>query len=71
MTHWPEIRRRASRGGDYFRTDVHLRVGKYFGVPPQTLMGLQTEYDLRLAQLQIGRELDSACIAMPLDLPCL
>ncbi len=38
--------------------DTALRLGKYFGVSPQTWMGLQTEYDLRLAQRQIGAELD-------------
>ena len=27
--------------------DTALRLGKYFGVAPQTWMGLQSEYDLR------------------------
>ena len=36
--------------------DTALRLGKYFGVTPQTWMGLQTEYDLRIAQRAIGDE---------------
>jgi len=38
--------------------DTALRLGKYFGVSPQTWMGLQTEYDLRIAQRAIGDEVD-------------
>lgn len=38
--------------------DTALRLGKYFGVLPQTWMGLQGEYDLRLAQRLIGPELE-------------
>jgi len=38
--------------------DTALRLGKYFGVSPQTWMGLQAEYDLRVAQRTIGPELD-------------
>jgi addiction module HigA family antidote len=38
--------------------DAALRLGKYFGVSPQTWMGLQAEYDLRVAQRAIGAELD-------------
>ena len=38
--------------------DTALRLGKYFGVSPQTWMGLQGEYDLRLAQRLIGPELE-------------
>ncbi len=36
--------------------DTALRLGKYFSVTPQTWMGLQTEYDLRIAQRAIGDE---------------
>ena len=36
--------------------DTALRLGKYFGVSPQTWMGLQAEYDLRIAQRTIGDE---------------
>ena len=38
--------------------DTALRLGKYFGVSPQTWMGLQAEYDLRIAQRLLGPELD-------------
>lgn len=38
--------------------DTALRLGKYFGVSPQTWMGLQAEYDLRVAQRTIGAEVD-------------
>ena len=38
--------------------DTALRLGKYFGVSPQTWMGLQSEYDLRIAQRVIGPELE-------------
>ena len=38
--------------------DTALRLGKYFGVSPQTWMGLQAEYDLRVAQRVIGTEVD-------------
>ena len=38
--------------------DTALRLGKYFGVSPQTWMGLQAEYDLRVAQRVIGAEVD-------------
>ena len=38
--------------------DTALRLGKYFGVSPQTWMGLQGEYDLRLAQRLSGPELE-------------
>ena len=36
--------------------DTALRLGKYFGIPPQTWMGLQAEYDLRVTQRVIGDE---------------
>lgn len=38
--------------------DTALRLGKYFGVSSQTWMGLQMEYDLRIAQRVIGAELE-------------
>lgn len=36
--------------------DTALRLGKYFCVSPQAWMGLQAEYDLRVAQRVIGDE---------------
>ena len=38
--------------------DTALRLGKYFGVSPELWMGLQTDYDLRVAQRAIGSEVD-------------
>ena len=38
--------------------DTALRLAQYFGVSPQTWMGLQAEYDLRVAQRVIGAEVD-------------
>jgi antitoxin HigA-1 len=31
--------------------DTALRLGKYFGVPPEVWLNLQTDYDLRIARL--------------------
>lgn len=36
--------------------DTALRLGKYFGVSPELWMGLQADYDLRVAQRSIGAE---------------
>ena len=38
--------------------DTALRLGKYFGVSPETWMGLQSDYDLRVAQREVGAEID-------------
>lgn len=38
--------------------DTALRLGKYFNVSPEIWMGLQADYDLRLAQRTIGAEVD-------------
>ncbi len=38
--------------------DTALRLGKYFGVSPEVWMGLQTDYDLRVAQRAIGAEVE-------------
>ncbi len=37
--------------------DTALRLGKYFSVSPQIWMGLQVEYDLRVAERTIGDEI--------------
>jgi len=34
-----------------------LRLGTYFGVSPETWLGLQAEYDLRIARRQHGEEI--------------
>ena len=38
--------------------DTALRLGKYFGVAPEIWMGLQSDYDLRVAIRTIGDEID-------------
>jgi addiction module HigA family antidote len=38
--------------------DTALRLGKYFGVSPEVWMGLQSDYDLRVAQRTVGAEVD-------------
>lgn len=38
--------------------DTALRLGKYFGVSPDVWMGLQVDYDLRLAQRTVGAEVE-------------
>ena len=38
--------------------DTALRLGKYFGISPGVWMGLQAEHDLRMAQREIGAEVE-------------
>ena len=38
--------------------DTALRLAKYFSVSPELWMGLQADYDLRVAQRAIGAEVD-------------
>lgn len=38
--------------------DTALRLSKYFGVAPEAWMGLQADYDLRVAQRTIGAEVE-------------
>ncbi len=38
--------------------DTALRLGRYFGVSAELWMGLQADYDLRLAQRAIGSEVN-------------
>ena len=38
--------------------DTALRLGKYFGVSPEIWIGLQGDYDLRVAQRTIGSEVE-------------
>jgi len=38
--------------------DTALRLSKYFGVSSDLWLGLQTEYDLRIAQRTIGAEIE-------------
>ncbi|HKT32294.1 MAG TPA: HigA family addiction module antitoxin [Gammaproteobacteria bacterium] len=38
--------------------DTALRLGKFFNVSPETWMGLQAEYDLRVARRATGPEIE-------------
>ena len=38
--------------------DTALRLGKYFGVSPETWLDLQSDYDLRLARRTVGKEIE-------------
>jgi len=38
--------------------DTALRLSRFFGNSPQFLMGLQTQYDLDIAEDQLGKRLD-------------
>ena len=38
--------------------DTALRLGKYFGVAPQSWMNLQTHYDLEIADQALGERLE-------------
>lgn len=38
--------------------DTALRLGKYFSTSPELWLGLQTDYDLRIAQRTIGPEIE-------------
>ena len=38
--------------------DTALRLGRFFGVSPEVWMGLQADYDLRLAQRSVGDEVE-------------
>ena len=38
--------------------DTALRLGKYFGVSPETWTGLQADFDLRLARREVGAKIE-------------
>ena len=38
--------------------DTALRLGKYFGVSAELWLGLQTDFDLRIAQRIVGAQID-------------
>ncbi len=38
--------------------DTALRLACYFSVSPETWMGLQTEYDLRVAAQTVGKQIE-------------
>lgn len=38
--------------------DTALRLARFFGTSAEVWMGLQSDYDLRLAQRELGREIE-------------
>jgi antitoxin HigA-1 len=38
--------------------DTAIRLGRYFGTSPEVWMGLQADYELRIAQRTIGPEVE-------------
>ena len=38
--------------------DTALRLGKFFGVSPEVWTGLQADYELRVAQRNVGAEIE-------------
>ena len=38
--------------------DTALRLSRYFGTSPEVWMGLQSDYELRIAQRMIGHEVE-------------
>lgn len=38
--------------------DTALRLGRYFGVSPEIWIGLQADYDLRIAERTVGAEVE-------------
>jgi addiction module HigA family antidote len=38
--------------------DTAMRLGRYFGTSPEVWMGLQTDYELRVAKRTIGPEIE-------------
>jgi len=38
--------------------DTALRLARFFGVSPELWIGLQADYDLRVAQRLVGREIE-------------
>ena len=38
--------------------DTALRLGRFFGVSPEVWMGLQADYELRVARRAVGAEVD-------------
>jgi addiction module HigA family antidote len=38
--------------------DTALRLGRYFGVSPELWVGLQADYELRIARREVGEEIE-------------
>jgi addiction module HigA family antidote len=46
------------RGQRSITPDTALRLGRYFGTSPDLWLGLQVEYDLRVAQRELSRRVE-------------
>jgi antitoxin HigA-1 len=53
------------RGTRSITADTALRLGRYFGVTPETWLNLQTDYDLRVARRNSGEEIAKTVRARP------
>jgi addiction module HigA family antidote len=47
------------------KADLALRLGRYFGVNPETWLNLQANYDLHVAQREVGKKIEE--LIMPLE----
>ncbi len=47
------------KGKRSITADTALRLGRYFGVSPEMWMGLQSDYELRVAKREKGKEIAS------------
>jgi addiction module HigA family antidote len=45
-------------GKSAITADTALRVAKYFGVSSELWLGLQTDYELRMARRRVGQEIE-------------
>ncbi len=46
------------RGRRSITADTALRLARYFGTSPDLWLGLQTEFDLRVARRELGKRLE-------------
>jgi len=47
------------------KADLALRLGRYFGVNPETWLTLQASYELRMAERELGEKIEQ--LIMPLE----
>jgi addiction module HigA family antidote len=46
------------------KAGLALRLGRYFGVNPETWLNLQANYELRVAQREIGKKIEQLIVPM-------
>ena len=54
------------KGRRSITADTALRLGKWFGMSPQFWLNLQKSYELRMAEIRIGRDLNKIKIYAPI-----